>query len=197
MTIDWQTKLPDSLLDDFVATGFVLVEACFDTALLKSLQQESGMLGGLCDYQQAKLTHGERVSDIRGDSIRWIDEACMAGWHYLQAIEALGKFFNCTLFTGIRHAEAHYARYPNGFGYDWHTDNPKGRDERVISAVLYLNENWQKEFCGELLLTDKTGTLQIIEPKANRLVIFDSNLSHKVAITYRERFSIATWLRRD
>jgi SM-20-related protein len=34
-------------------------------------------------------------------------------------------------------------------------------------------------------------------PVANRLVIFDSDLQHQVQIAHRQRYSIATWMRRD
>lgn len=190
--IDWQKKITNTLLDTFVAKGYLVLNNCFDKEFVDALQQESGLI----DYKVATLTHGERVSEIRGDSIRWIDSDNLAGMEYLQAIEDLGEFFNRTLYTGIRHCEAHYARYPSGFGYDWHVDNPKGRDERVISAVFYLNENWQPADGGQITLVDKQNSVQQLFPKANRLVLFDSNLRHQVAITQRPRFSIATWLRR-
>lgn len=183
------------MLDNFVEVGFLVIDNCFETDFLQALQAESGML----DYQEAKLTHGERASEIRGDSTRWIESAqdCPIGMQYLQAIEALGQFFNQTLYAGIRQVEAHYARYPVGYGYQWHTDNPQGRYERVISAVFYLNENWCDKDGGEISLYDKQGNRQILFPQANRLIVFDSNLRHQVEITKRIRFSIATWLRQD
>lgn len=192
---NWQDLIDDSTLDNFVETGVIVLDDCFNQDFFKQLQAESGMI----DYQEAHLTHGERVTNIRGDSTRWIDENANTpiGMQYLQAIENLGKFFNQTLYTGIRQTEAHYARYPAGFGYQWHSDNPQGRDERVISAVFYLNDNWGDDDGGEILVIDKQGIEQKLQPKANRLVIFDSNLRHQVEITNRERLSIATWLRRD
>lgn len=193
MIINWQEKITEPMLDNFIETGYLILDDCFDLGFVKHLQQESGFI----DYKEATLTHGERLTAIRGDSIRWIDESCPTGMQYLQAIEDLGRFFNQTLFAGIRHCEAHYARYPVGFGYQWHTDNPQGRGERVISAVFYLNDDWGEDDGGAIALIDKQGNEQKLLPKANRLVVFDSNLRHQVEITNRERFSIATWLRRD
>lgn len=192
-TPNWHDLIDDNTLDSFVEQGFIVIDGCFDGEFFKALQIESGLI----EYQAAHLTHGERAADIRGDSTRWIDDSCPVGMKYLQAIDSLGQFFNQTLYTGIRHAEAHYARYPVGFGYQWHSDNPKGRDERVISAVFYLNDNWGERDGGEILLIDKNDVEQKLQPQANRLVIFDSNLRHQVEITNRERFSIATWLRKD
>lgn len=189
---DWHALI-DAKIDDFIATGTMVLDDVFAMDALTALQNESGFI----EYRQAHLTHGERESAIRGDSIRWIDESCPVGSAYLGAIDELGRYFNATLYTGIRSSEAHYACYPSGFGYKWHSDNPKGRDERVISAVFYLNDNWTADNGGAITVVDKTGeTIQLL-PQLNRLVVFDSNLLHQVEITNRTRFSIATWLRRD
>lgn len=189
---DWHALI-DAKLDDFIATGTMMLDDVFAMDALTALQNESGFI----EYRQAHLTHGERESAIRGDSIRWIDESCPVGSAYLGTIDELGRYFNATMYTGIRSSEAHYACYPSGFGYKWHSDNPKGRDERVISAVFYLNDNWTADNGGAITVVDKTGeTIQLL-PQLNRLVVFDSNLLHQVEITNRTRFSIATWLRRD
>ena len=189
---DWHALI-DPKLDDFIATGTMVLDDVFGADDLTALQAESGFI----DYKEAHLTHGERETAIRGDSIRWIDETCSVGSAYLGAIDELGRYFNATLYTGIRSSEAHYARYPSGFGYKWHSDNPKGRDERVISAVFYLNDNWTSDNGGAITVVDKVGETTRLLPQLNRLVVFDSNLLHQVEITNRTRFSIATWLRRD
>ena len=191
-TVDWH-DLIDAKLDDFIRTGTMMLDDVFDADSLTALQAESGFI----EYKEATLTHGERETAIRGDSIRWIDETCPTGTKYLAAINELGRYFNQTLYAGIRSSEAHYACYPTGFGYKWHRDNPKGRDERVISAVFYLNDNWGDADGGQITVVNKQDeTIQLL-PQLNRLVIFDSNLLHQVEITNRQRFSIATWLRRD
>lgn len=191
--VDWQSKISQTQLDNFYALGFFVVDDCFDKADFVELQQESGFVS----YKQATLTQGERMAHIRGDNIRWIDDDCVAGARYLACMQALGAYLNRTFFLGIWRAEAHYAYYPAGFGYDWHKDNPKGRDERVVSAVFYLNDEWTADDGGQIVLVDKAGSEHQLMPSGNRLVIFDSDLMHKVAITHKTRFSIATWLRRD
>ena len=49
----------------------------------------------------------------------------------------------------------------------------------------------------EIIVIDQHDIQQQLQPQGNRLVIFNSNLVHQVAITHRERFSIATWMRKD
>ncbi len=191
--IDWRKRLTDKQLDKFAEDGWIIIDEVFDNKALLALQSESGFI----DYRDAKLTDGIRVSDIRGDRIRWITKDFFAGFYYLQSINALAALFNQSLFAGIRHSEAHYACYPVGFGYQWHSDNPAGRDERVISAVFYLNDDWSDSDGGVLEIVDKHGIHHNVMPVANRLVIFDSDLQHQVQIAHRQRYSIATWMRRD
>ena len=191
--VNWKDKLTDAQLDKFVDDGWLIIDDIFDRTALLALQAESGFI----DYRDAELTAGIRVSDIRGDKIRWITENFFAGYFYLQSINALAALFNRSLFAGIRHSEAHYACYPVGFGYQWHSDNPAGRDERVISAVFYLNDEWATSDGGALEVVDKHGLHHNVMPVANRLIIFDSDLQHQVQIAYRQRYSIATWMRRD
>jgi len=191
--VAWQNKLTDEQLDKFVDDGWMVIDEVFENKALLALQSESGFI----EYRDAELTAGIRVSDIRGDRIRWITENFFAGYYYLQSINALAALFNQSLFAGIRHSEAHYACYPVGFGYQWHSDNPAGRDERVISAVLYLNDDWSDSDGGALEIVDKHGIHHNVMPVANRLVIFDSDLQHQVQIAHRQRYSIATWMRRD
>lgn len=192
-TVDWERQLNDEALERFIADGFIVLDEVFSATALLALQTESGFI----DYRDAKLTEGLRKSEIRGDRIRWITNRFYAGYYYLQSINELAQLFNRTLFAGIRHSEAHYACYPPGFGYQWHSDNPVGRDERVISAVFYLNDEWEEKEGGQLSIIDTHERRHQLLPKANRLVIFDSNLRHQVEIAHRQRYSIATWLRRD
>lgn len=192
-SVDWQLLFDDSRLDAFSTVGFVVLNEVFSATALLALQAESGFVA----YREAKIAEGVRLADIRGDRIRWITKDFFAGFYYLQTINELAQLFNRWLYVGIRHSEAHYACYPPGFGYQWHTDNPIGRDERAISAVYYLNDSWCAEDGGALTLIDHHDQQHSILPKANRLVIFDSNLRHQVEIAHRQRYSIATWMRRD
>lgn len=190
---NWGQRINDEVLDIFVHDGFIVIDDVYSQTALLALQAESGFI----DYRDAKLAEGVRKTDIRGDRIRWITKDFFAGYYYLQSINELAHLFNRTLFAGIRHSEAHYACYPPGFGYKWHSDNPVGRDERVVSAVFYLNDEWEDADGGQLSIIDSHNQPHQLLPKANRLVIFDSNLQHQVEIAHRQRYSIATWLRSD
>ncbi|WP_296405467.1 2OG-Fe(II) oxygenase [Psychrobacter sp.] len=190
---NWEIRINDEVLDRFVNNGFIVFDNVYHQTALLALQAESGFI----NYRDAKLTEGVRKSDIRGDRIRWITKDFFAGYYYLQSINELAHLLNRALFAGIRHSEAHYACYPPGFGYKWHSDNPVGRHERIVSAVFYLNDEWKHADGGQLSIIDAHNQCHQLLPKANRLVIFDSNLRHQVELAHRQRYSIATWLRSD
>ena len=82
-------------------TGILVLDEVFDQQDVLSLQKESGFI----DYKVATLAHGERQQSIRGDRIRWIDEDCPIGMDYLRSIMLLAKYFNQTLYAGIRRSE--------------------------------------------------------------------------------------------
>ena len=192
-TVDLEGQLTDVQLDKLAFEGWIVIDNVFNDKALLALQAESGFV----DYRDAELTAGVRLSHIRGDKIRWINKDFFAGFYYLQSINKLASVLNRTLYTGLRHSEAHYACYPIGFGYQWHSDNPVDRDERVISAVFYLNDNWTNDDGGALEIIDSSGVHHEVMPLTNRLIIFDSDLQHQVQIAHRQRYSIATWMRRD
>ena len=191
--VDWAAQLTDTQLDKLALDGWTVIDEVFEDKALLALQSESGFI----DYREATLTAGIRLSHIRGDKIRWINQDFFAGFYYLQSINALASVLNRSLYAGIRHSEAHYACYPIGFGYQWHSDNPAGRDERVISAVFYLNDDWQAADGGAVEIVDNHGVHHEVMPLANRLIVFNSDLQHQVQIAHRQRYSIATWMRRD
>lgn len=191
--VDWATKIFEQDLTALDETVCFYLDDVFDKNDFLALQNESGFVA----YQKASLTNGEQLAQIRGDNIRWIDENCEIGFLYLKSIDELGDFFNRTYYLGIKRSEAHYANYPKGFGYTWHSDNPKGRDDRIISAVFYLNDDWQDNDGGQITLIDKNKATRQLLPSRNRLLVFDSNLLHQVELTNKTRYSIATWLRRD
>ena len=192
-TVNWEGQLTDMQLDKLAFEGWIVIDNVFNEEALLALQAESGFI----DYRDAELTAGVRLSHIRGDKIRWINKDFFAGFYYLQSINELARVLNRTLYTGLRHSEAHYACYPIGFGYQWHSDNPVGRDERVMSAVFYLNDDWQATDGGAVEIVDNHGVHHEVMPLANRLIIFNSDLQHQVQIAHRQRYSIATWMRRD
>ena len=110
---------------------------------------------------------------------------------------------NRRLFMGVCDYECHFAHYNIGAFYKKHVDafsaNKKtGQSNRVISTVLYLNETWQQENGGELVIYGEDGE-QVVEkilPEFGKFIIFLSEkFPHEVLPATRARKSIAGWFR--
>ncbi|KAL1521547.1 hypothetical protein AB1Y20_021206 [Prymnesium parvum] len=86
------------------------------------------------------------------------------------------------------------ACYPGGGArYVRHVDNPGG-NRRVLTWLLYLNEEWQHGDGGELRLYDADGGVVEVEPLLDRAVVFLSKkVPHEVVATQKERLAVSVW----
>jgi len=135
---------------------------------------------------------------------------------YFNLIEGLKNYLNQTLFLNLdqikTNFETHLAYYPTGAFYKKHQDvfqsknphrpslilnlTPDHQGPRVISLVLYLNKNWNKNTDGgELVIYKKEAIEKIIYPEENTLICFFSEYFHEVKTAHRDRLSITAWLR--
>lgn len=188
-------RLDEHFFERLAAQGFCVVDNALDSILLTALQQESTAL--LPEFEAAKISLGGTVSNIRRDRTRWLNTEDAAGGAYLQQLQHLSDALNQALYLGIRRSEAHYAHYDTGDFYKLHRDNPGSQNDRAISTVFYLNDDWASEDGGELRIQDSQQQWHAVLPLPNRLVIFQSDLLHEVCPANRPRKSIAGWLRRD
>jgi SM-20-related protein len=114
----------------------------------------------------------------------------------LEALEVLRLELNMAEWLGLFDLELHYAWYPRGAGYARHVDRPQGRAQRLVSLVLYLNEEWTPAAGGALRIFDAAGGSRDIEPIAGRLVCFKTvDREHEVLPTRTDRLSVSGWFR--
>ena len=135
---------------------------------------------------------------VRSDGIHWLRAEEPVDRLWLDYAEGLRQALNERLFLGLFDFEAHYARYAPGDFYSRHRDAFAGQRNRVVSTVLYLNETWQADDGGELLLYDDSGEklLDRLLPQGNSLVVFLSErVPHEVLPAQRARYSVAGWFR--
>ena len=89
--------------------------------------------------------------------------------------------------------------HPTTWKASGHVDAFNGNNGRLLSVVLYLNDNWQSEWGGRLRIwpeADATCVATEVEPRAGTLVAFLSEkIPHEVLAATRERYSIAGWFR--
>lgn len=178
-----------SVIVDFLPQNIAL-------ALLQELSNDTSL-----DFKQAAIGRQQLQqinSTIRNDNIAWLDGSSPAQKAYLQIMEQLRIAINSQLFLGLFDYESHYAHYSPGDFYQRHVDAFRGRSNRLLSSVLYFNQNWLPDDHGELLMyhDDQPNPFLTLAPKFNQCILFLSEqFPHEVRVAKRHRYSIAGWFR--
>ncbi len=182
-----------------VDTGYIVIDDFLLPAEAEALRtecvaEETRFLAAGTGRQQGHL----HATVARKDEICWLQGNTPATGAYLAWMEYLRAGLNERLLLGLYDYECHFARYLPGAYYRTHVDAFRGRRNRVLSTVLFLNPGWQEQEGGELVLYARDGVtvLERVVPEANRLVIFLSeDFPHEVLPTWRTRYSLTGWFR--
>ncbi|MCU0795956.1 MAG: 2OG-Fe(II) oxygenase [Akkermansiaceae bacterium] len=119
---------------------------------------------------------------------------------YLSRLDELRTAINRALFLGLFEYEGHFAVYPPGAYYKAHLDRHRGTSERVVTAILYLNEGWVPEDGGRLKIWTEAGKqdgpFEHVEPRLGTLVVFlAGDFWHEVEEARKTRMSVTGWFR--
>jgi SM-20-related protein len=139
----------------------------------------------------------QQVKAIRSDKIFWLDRAHQNKTEnlFLDKMDDFIAYLNSTCYTGIAHAEFHYALYEVGSFYGKHKDQFQNNKDRAFSMIHYLNPDWQAVDGGELCI-HHAHHQQIIPPQNGTSVFFKSSeLEHEVLVSHKMRLSITGWLK--
>lgn len=191
------------LFDALYHQGYAIVPEFLSKDLREQLYQEALLHYQHQEMDQAQIGQGcERQIDntIRGDFIYWLSGETEAQQTFLAQIETFKQQLNQQFYLGINGYEAHFALYPAGKYYKKHWDNFRGRGNRIVTTVIYLNPTWEEAWGGQLRLyaPDEKTVLADITPQPGMMTTFISNeIPHEVLLTHKPRVSIAGWLRRD
>lgn len=200
----WDTAQLSPLIDGLVNQGWYVGRRFLASALCAALFDDLRALQARDALQEAAVGRGDERTlrrDIRGDAIHWLDRESLAQRRYLTLMGELQQQINIALYLGLFEFEAHFALYPPGGFYRKHYDSFRGRANRVISTVLYLNPEWPADAGGEMALYDEHEVereVTRISPEAGTFACFLSDrIPHEVLPTQRPRVSIAGWFRRN
>ena len=190
----------DALAQALHADGHACVQDLLDASLLHDLAADCARSQAEGSMRAAAVGRGEgltRDANVRGDSILWLDPGTADAQRALFArLDSLRVELNRRLMLGLHELEAHYAVYAPGRGYARHRDRFRDDDARVLSIVIYLNDEWPDDAGGELRLHLPSGTRDVA-PRAGTSVFFlSAEIEHEVRPARRERRSIAGWFRR-
>ncbi|XP_012347168.1 egl nine homolog 1 [Apis florea] len=189
------------VVDNFLGTekgGAVLKEVLnmYSAGLFKDGQLVSNKAGA------------NDLKTIRGDQITWLDgkeKQCQNIGMLISQVDAVimraNKMCNngkMGKYTINGRTKAMVACYPgHGSHYVKHVDNPN-RDGRCITAIYYLNQNWDIKKNGGLLRIFPEGwrdQVADIEPLFDRILFFwsDRRNPHEVQPAYKTRYAITLW----
>ncbi|MGM0537461.1 MAG: 2OG-Fe(II) oxygenase [Pseudomonadota bacterium] len=192
------------LVDALVARGWYVGKTFLPAELCAELYQEVTAMADHQALEDAGIGRGQAHAlrrDIRGDAIHWLDRESRARRRYLEAMGELQEELNRALFLGLFEYEAHFALYPSGAFYRRHLDSFRGRANRVVSTVGYLNPDWSADAGGEMVIFDATDPereVARVRPEAGTFACFLSDsVPHEVLPTRVPRASIAGWFRRN
>lgn len=190
-----------SLEDNIYERGFHVIDNFLDHHNYQVLSLTIQTLYQKNQFRQAKvadLLNSMEQSNIRGDKILWLGrEAANASLSaYFQKIDMITHQLNQSLFLGLIDFEAHFSVYEPGTFYRKHIDQFQTTQDRRISFVYYLNDDWQPFFAGQLNIYDRNDQLIAnILPIKNRFICFSSDLPHEVCETKQIRYSITGWIK--
>ncbi|WP_260261820.1 2OG-Fe(II) oxygenase [Vibrio intestinalis] len=153
------------------------------------------------DWKNARIGRNDETSreeTIRSDKIQWLSSSMgNPVGQFLDKMEQIRLEANRHFYLGLFEYEAHFAKYEKGDFYQKHLDCFKGNENRRLTTVFYMNEQWDESDAGELVVYDLDDNhIATIPPKSGRLFVFLSEqFPHEVLPTNAERFSIAGWFR--
>jgi SM-20-related protein len=196
----------DSFLQSLEVNGWAVADGLLPKPLTERLATEAETLWSAGRFHPARIGRGAGTtlqSEIRGDSICWLDPAQQnpdefAAVHdFLHWARGFRDALNERYFLGLNSQEFHFARYPAGRGYARHLDQHAGTRARKISLVLYLNSIWHEADGGELVMDTDSGEVRVL-PTFGRIVVFRSDLiAHEVLPCFQTRWSLTGWFRTE
>ena len=197
---DHDESLFARIANDLIEKGYSICPAALPVDLCAAICEQLESLDAN-EFKPAGIGRGDELNNnefVRSDKICWFTGETETGARWLEWSAALQRYLNSRLFLGLFSYEGHLAHYKTGDFYKRHYDAFRGARTRVVSTVVYLNQNWGAEDGGELVLyrddEDQEGIK--VTPLMGTIVVFLSEeFPHEVLPANRDRFSIAGWYR--
>jgi SM-20-related protein len=188
----------DEWCDQLAEKEFVVIDEILPREVYDAISSffRSKLVDNDFDKAGIGVLHTHHIDEgIRGDFVYWLEKNKDQEMnHFFEFAEALRQYFNRNLMLSLSDYEFHLAHYPPGAFYKEHLDQFKGRDNRLLSLIIYFNDHWCEGDGGELSIIKPNSKNIIIQPIANRGVIFKSDsILHEVLATHKRRYSLTGW----
>jgi len=193
----------NNISDSIAEHGWVVVDHIFPDIFMDEMISEANQYWEEGEFRKAGVGVGDALQvrpEIRSDRVFWLDEHQLTKTQqqYWDVIAQIRSELNQQFFLNAKSFEAHFAVYPPGSFYKKHLDQFKEVRHRVITCLLYLNEDWKPEHGGQLRVYDAENPeiFTDVLPEKGRFVCFRSDtIYHEVLPANRERFSLTGWIR--
>lgn len=199
MTDLTETSSEKKIIDALLEQGYGIFENLVPDSLLQELLQfcrhtlpESFHSAGIGRQQNYNIN-----TNIRSDKIFWLTPDLPITQKYNEWLEPIRLAINSQLYLGLFDYECHFAQYPIGANYAKHLDSFQGKSNRMVSTILYLNETWEEENGGHLVIYSpkNNSSIQVL-PTLGKFVIFLSQeFPHEVLPSTKTRQSLTGWFR--
>jgi SM-20-related protein len=188
----------DTIAGQLTSCGFAVVENSLPAALLARLDDGCSASEAAAFVPAGTGRGKDRRRDgvIRGDVIRWLDEAKSADQLYLTLMEGMRVSLNERLCLGLFSYEGHYAIYDTATHYARHMDALAGQKNRLLSTVVYLDSEWTLADGGELVLhgaAEQPAVARILPQPGLMVMFLSEEFPHEVLAASKPRHSIAGW----
>ena len=186
----WVDRLSE---DDYVIIDHFISDEVYQMArsfLAERLEEDRFSKAGIGPASEQQI-----ISEIRGDYIYWLDKHRDTRLQeFFDLLEETIWVLNRYCYLSLSGFEFHLAHYPSGSYYKKHLDQFKSRNNRMISMIIYLNEDWKEGDGGELKIYKPSGDI-LVQPLARRCILFKSDtVEHEVLLTHVSRYSLTGWL---
>jgi SM-20-related protein len=200
--------MADSTLDERIAAqlaqrGLAVSDGFLSPSQSLELERDGRKLWTGGGFRHAGVGRGPSfrlAPEIRSDRVRWLlpPGETRVQQRFFERMEALRARLNRELYLGLTAFEAHYALYPPGAFYRTHRDRFADSSHRIVSAVAYLNPDWDAERDGGQLRLymgePDAPPFEDVAPLGGRLVCFMSDrFPHEVLQARRERLGLTGW----
>ncbi len=189
----------ESFFLEIQTNGFSVIDNFIDDEALRKIANWSGSLLDSGEFKKAKLSSTKLLNEeVRSDLTYWLDPLVPTlEWTPLRDIvDLMRDGLNERFYLGLKQYECHLAHYPIGGFYSIHLDQMPTGPSRIFTFILYLNENWDDNDGGELVIYNKQEILlKKITPRGGRLVGFMSaDFPHEVRVSLKARSSFSGWI---
>ncbi|MCV2884293.1 2OG-Fe(II) oxygenase [Aestuariibacter sp. AA17] len=141
-------------------------------------------------------TDNTQNKTIRRDQIHWFNGQTQAEAIWLDWTSNIQTAMNRYLYMGLFSFEGHYAHYRQGDFYKKHVDAFRGKSNRKLTLINYLNKSWSQDDGGEMILYLPNNQSVSIAPEFATTVLFLSeDFPHEVLPSKRDRYSVTGWFR--